>query len=162
MEKNCNWWSTNITRSTRNHLLQIHVGSLTILSLQFGTLKKRCAIKCFSVLSIISIRIYKCVCVCAHQFTIQIYTVESPDKGHFGSYINSAHFVPCRGIVLGRFYLHYFGTGINFGGLQVCLSERDYQYIVPLSECPLSETSLYITCFIVCLTCLSIMYSLIV
>ncbi len=36
---------------------------LTILSLQFGTLKKWCAIKCFSVLSIISIRIYKCVCV---------------------------------------------------------------------------------------------------
>ncbi len=63
MEKNCNWWSNNITRSTRNHLLQIHVGSLTILSLQFGTLKKWCAIKCFSVLSIISIRIYKCVCV---------------------------------------------------------------------------------------------------
>ncbi len=27
----------NITRSTKNHLLQIHMGSLTILSLQFGT-----------------------------------------------------------------------------------------------------------------------------
>ncbi len=27
--------------------------------------KKWCAIKCFSVLSIISIHIYKCVCVCA-------------------------------------------------------------------------------------------------
>ncbi len=38
----------------------------------------------------------------------------------------------------------------------------NYQYIVPLSESPLSETSLYITCFIVCLTCLSIIYSLIV
>ncbi len=72
-------------------------------------------------------------------------TVESPDKGHFGSNINSAHFVPCRGIVLfRRFYLYYFGTGINFGGLQVCLSKRDYQYIVPSSKCPLSETSLYL------------------
>ncbi len=42
--------------------------------------------------------------------------MESLDKGHFGSNINSAHFVPCRGIVLfRRFYLYYFGTGINFG-----------------------------------------------
>ncbi len=73
--------------------------------------------------------------------------MESPDKGHFGSNINSVHFVPCRGIVLfRRFYLYYFGTGINFGGLQVCLSKRDYQYIVPSSECPLSETSLYFNC----------------
>ena len=52
--------------------------------------------------------------------------MESLDKGHFGSNINSAHFVPCRGIVLfRRFYLYYFGTGINFGGLQVCLSKRE-------------------------------------
>ncbi len=60
-----------------------------------------------------------------YRFSLSQYyysnTVESPDKGHFGS-INSAHFVPCRGIVLfRRFYLYYFGTGINFVGLQVCL-----------------------------------------
>ncbi len=44
------------------------------ISLQFGTLKKWCAIKCFSVLSIISIRIYKCVCVCAPIYNSNIYS----------------------------------------------------------------------------------------